>query len=94
MTIEMINYSTRQAMEIDNQIRSGNGWRALHRDFINNDESQGYRVTFVNGIDDPIAPPDPERDRAIQLADKLDTDGLLSTVELNEFVKLKLVRGK
>jgi len=30
------------------------GFRALHIDFINNDEKQGYRVTFDNTVFPPI----------------------------------------
>lgn len=30
-----------------------NGWSSLHTDFINNNERDGFKVTFVNGSDDP-----------------------------------------
>ena len=81
-------------MKTGKSIHASNGWRALHTDFINNKELDGYHVTFVNGIDDPIPPPDPDRDRAMELTEKFETDGTLSPTELMEFLKLKLVKGK
>jgi len=35
-------------MNFDKKILNKTGFRALHTDFINNDESQGYRVVFDN----------------------------------------------
>ena len=94
MTIETEDYLTRDTMKTAKAIRVSNGWRSLHTDFIKNDESQGYHVTYVNGLDDPTPPPDLDRERAIELSNKLETDGSLTIPELNEFVKLKLVRNK
>jgi len=51
MTIEVQDYRTRKRMRIGKDKRVLNGWRSLHTDFINNKESEGFRVTFVNGLD-------------------------------------------
>jgi len=62
MTIEHENYLTRALMNRDQKVRGRSGWHSLHIHFINNDESQGYRVTYVNGTDDPHnIPPIPPR---------------------------------
>ena len=53
MTIEFDNYPTRDLMKVGKKIRNIDGWRDLHTDFINNKESDGFHVTYVNGIDDP-----------------------------------------
>lgn len=53
MTIEIEEYVNRATMKAAKIIRSNNGWTPLHEDFINNKESNGYRVTYVNGLDDP-----------------------------------------
>ena len=58
MTIETEDYQTRALMKIEKENRNRNGWRALHTDFINNKELDGYHVTFVNGLDDPDNAPD------------------------------------
>jgi len=53
MTEEIIDYPTRDLMKQGKILKHPQGFRPLHTDFINNDESQGYRVTFVDGPDDP-----------------------------------------
>ena len=53
MTKEIINYITKNELDIGYKLKHSQGLRPLHIDFINNDESQGYRVTFVDGLDDP-----------------------------------------
>jgi len=47
--IETEDYKNRKVMSRGKAVRTGNGWRALHTDFINN----LYHVTFVIGSDDP-----------------------------------------
>ena len=79
MTIEIIDYSTRNLMIVDKKKNNKEGLRVLHTDFIDNDESKGYHVTFVKGIDDPYNSPEQvarreaekaERTRNNQLKDK------------------------
>jgi len=53
MTIQIENYPTRKVMKKNKKIMNRAGFRSLHTDFIDNDESKGYKVTFVNGKDDP-----------------------------------------
>jgi len=50
--IEIETFRTRKIMKREKLIRTTNGWRPLHTDFVDNNESDGYRVTFVNGLDD------------------------------------------
>jgi len=45
-------------MKLGKQIKQDNGFRALHTDFINNEEKNGYRVTYVSGTDDPHNSPE------------------------------------
>ncbi len=58
MTIETEDYTTKALMKTGKATRHSNDWRPLHTDLINNDESQGYHVTYVNGIDDPDRTPE------------------------------------
>jgi len=95
MTIETENYPTRTIMETAKTIRNSNGWRSLHTDFINNKESDGYHVTFVNGSDDPHNSPEAiteretkkiERDRTQKLKEKL-KNRTISQPELLELLE-------
>lgn len=61
--IETEDYTTRTLMKSGKRQRHANGWRSLHTDFINNKESDGYHVTFVNGLDDPDNSPDADQRR-------------------------------
>ena len=79
MTIEFEDYHTRKIMKKAKDVRVSNGWRSLHTDFINNKESDGFHVTFVNGIDDPSNSPEAIQQRAEAallelLLDKLKND--------------------
>lgn len=56
LTIEIEDYSNRVLMKTAKKIRASNGWRALHTDFINNKESDGYQVTYDNTPDPPPLP--------------------------------------
>jgi len=53
MTIQIHNFPTRKVMKKEKKKMNQLGFRSLHTDFINNNESQGFKVTFVNGVDDP-----------------------------------------
>lgn len=95
MTIETEDYTTRTAIKIAKDIRTSNGWRSLHTDFINNDKSQGYRVTYVNEIDDPDKTPEViaqreaqkiEQERIIELKQKI-KDRTISQLELLELLE-------
>ena len=58
MTLEVIDYFTRDSMLQGKKEKHSQGLRPLHTDFINNKESDGYRVTFVNDSDDPHNSPE------------------------------------
>ena len=58
MTKEIIDYLTKAEMKTGKETKHSEGLRPQHTDFVNNDESQGYRVTFVNGVDDPYNSPE------------------------------------
>ena len=49
MTIEVVFFDTMEQAKVVKQQKSGT-WRALHNDFVDGK----IRVTFVNGVDDPI----------------------------------------
>ena len=58
MTQIIRSYLDRNSMKIGKRDMNVNGFRALHTDFINNDEKQGYRITFDNTLH--IEPPQRE----------------------------------
>lgn len=45
-------------MKADKLRHARNGFRAIHTDYINNDQNQGFKVTFSN---DTPPPPPPKR---------------------------------
>lgn len=100
MTIQTEDYLTRAAMKTGKDVRTSNGWRALHTDFINNTERDGYHVTYVNGLDDPDNDPAVIAERTQQKIDlareqELITklkDDTITTTEIREFLKLKFVK--
>ena len=83
MTKETIDYPTRDLMKQGKSQKHSQGFRPLHTNFINNDESQGYRVTFVDGPDDP--------DNALELVAKRESEELTRSrnKELKEKAKNK-----
>ena len=58
MTKKIIDYTTRDLMKVGKKTQHDLDFIPLHTDFINNKESDGYRVTFVNGSDDPNNSPE------------------------------------
>lgn len=94
MTIETEDYQTRDLMKQGKRRRNQNGWRSLHTDFVNNVESDGYHVTFVNGSDDPDNSPEadqrkPDFQRQKELSQKL-KDRTITQTELLELLEKKL----
>jgi len=99
MTKEIIDYLTRDLMKQGKILKHSQGLSALHTDFINNDESQGYRVTFVNGLDDPdndpvlVAEREAEKtkqDRLKELKDKKSSRTKAETDELLDMLAERL----
>jgi len=95
---EIIDYPTRFFMKAGKKDKHSQGLRSLHTDFINNDESQGYRVTFVDGIDDPNNEPKAlaeseknhtRKKRTRDLTQKLDDD-TITDKEVMELSRLRL----
>ena len=71
MTIEIKEYLTEQLYIEDSKIMNQQGLRVLHPDFIDNDKSKGYRITYVDGLDDPHNSPDVVEERRLE---KIDSD--------------------
>jgi len=95
MTKQIIDYPTRDLMKIGKTSFNALGSRVLHTDFVNNDESQGYRVTFVDGIDDPNNDPARVAERAQVETNRLRKDELnnkpvLSIPEMRELLRLSI----
>lgn len=96
-TKKIIEYSTREEYKIDSKLKNKNGFRVLHHDFINNDESQGHHVTFVKGVDDPSNAPelvtqreqDKTKRRRIQTLDAKVDAGTATLADLTEIRKLE-----
>ena len=80
-------------MKIGKTTFRAQGMRSLHTNFINNDESQGYRVTFVNGIDDPNNAPELVAQRAKEQTNQLRKEELqnkpnITLPEMQELLRL------
>ena len=93
MTKEIKDYQTRELMKIGKTTFRAQGMRSLHTNFINNDESQGYRVTFVNGIDDPNNAPELVAQRAKEQTNQLRKEELqnkpnITLPEMQELLRL------
>ena len=54
MTTKTIHYDTRTLMESGKITEASNGFRATHTDFTNNNERDGFDVTYDDRIDVPI----------------------------------------
>jgi len=50
MTTKTIQYRTRTAMKADKILQGVIGFRSIHTDFKNNDENQGFIVTYDDKI--------------------------------------------
>lgn len=95
MTIEIIDYPNEQEMKLGKKQKASQGLRSNHTDFINNDKSQGYRITFVDGVDDVNNNPDnvSKTNEMIQKQRRkreLQNKPVLNNVELKEAVALML----
>ena len=95
MTKEIIDYPTIEAYKADSIIKNKDGFRVLHPDFINNDESQGYRITWVKGLDDPNNAPELVEQREQektnrQRKEELNNKDVLTIPEMRELLRLSL----
>lgn len=83
MTTKTIHYNTRAQMEAGKALEVSNGFRALHTDFTNNNQAQGFDVFF----DDTPDPIDPNFLRKNILDERLQND-IISFNELKELLRL------
>ena len=95
MTKEIKHYQTRDEMKIGKTTFNAQGMRSLHTDFTNNDESQGYDVTFVDGLDDPHNAPELVAQREQQQTNQLRKEELqnkpnITLSEMQELLRLSL----
>lgn len=95
MTIEVIEYSSKDELKLGKKQYHDLGFVGLHTDFINNNESQGYRVTFVDGLDDPDNDPVLVAQRAQVETNRLRKEELnnkpvLTIPEMRELLRLSL----
>ena len=93
MTKEIKIYQTKDEMNIGKTTFRAQGMRSLHTDFINNDEKQGYRVTFVNGTDDPSNAPELVEERIQKQIDRIRKEELqnkpnITLPEMQELLRL------
>ncbi len=96
MTVEFEDYLTRDLMKQGKDRRNSDGWVSFHTDFINNRESDGFRVTYVNGLDDPNNDPVLVAKREQQRLDNIRIeelkvklrDGTITNREHIEFTRL------
>jgi len=68
LTLQIKIYPTRKVMKREKKRMNEIGMRSLHTEFIDNDESKGFKVTFVNDIDDPN---NSEENKTIRLQERL-----------------------
>ena len=95
MTKEIINYQTKAELKAGYTLKNNQGLRPLHTDFIDNDESKGYRVTFVNGLDDPNNAPELVAQRTQEKTNQLRKEELqnkpnITLPEMQELLRLSL----
>ena len=93
MTKEIIDYPTSKEYKLDSIIKNKDGFRVLHPDFINNDEKQGYRITWVKGLDDPNNAPELVAQREQQQTNQLRKEELqnksnITLPEMQELMRL------
>ena len=93
MTKEIKEYITREEMKQGKTTFISKGMRSLHTDFINNDESKGYRVTFVSGTDDPNNDPVLIEERIQKQIDRIRKEELqnkpnITLPEMQELMRL------
>jgi len=91
MTIETEDYATKILMESGKQRRHNNGWRSLHTDFINNKESDGYHVTYVNGLDNPDNDPTVIAQRTQERLDRIRIEELRVKIRNDSITQRELV---
>lgn len=95
MTKVVKEYPTKDLMNQDKTIFNAQGLTTLHIDFINNNQADGYRVTFVSGKDDPNNTPERIAERTkqelertkIELLKQKAKDKDLSKDELDELLQ-------
>ena len=95
MSKKIKDYQTRDEMKQAKTSFNAQGMRSLHIDFINNDEKQGYRVTFVDGPDDPNNTPELVAQREQEKTNRLRKEELqnkpnITLPEMQELLKLSL----
>ena len=93
--IKIKEYLTKELLDIDTVIQNGFGLRSLHTDFIDNDKSKGYRITWVNGLDDPNNAPQlvakREQEETNQLRkEELQNKPNITLPEMQELLRLSL----
>ena len=80
-------------MNLGEKSFNAQGMRSLHTNFKNNDESKGYLVTFVNGVDDPNNAPElvakREQEKTNQLRkEELQNKSDITLPEMQELMRL------
>ena len=90
MTTKTIHYDSRPLMKTGKSLEANNGFRALHTDFTNNDEADGYEV-FFSDLPRDNNPPAKTADelRFEVLVDKI-LDDTITDRELVEYERLKI----
>jgi len=90
MTLETEDYATRDLMSQGKIRRASNNWRALHTDFINNNERDGYHVTFVNGADNPQNTLENQKVQRMKELEAKVQDDTISLRQIRELLRLRL----
>ena len=95
MTKEIKHYQTRDEMNIGKMTFIAQRMRSLHTDFTNNDESQGYDVMFVDGLDDPDNAPELVAQRAKEQTNRIRKEELqnkpnITLPEMQELLRLSI----
>jgi len=95
MTIETVDYPTRKVMKRGKLARFRGDWRPLHTEFINNNELDGFHVTYVNGSDDPDNSDEAKENRLQLRLQKLLIQSIENdTITFNDYKMLmRLERG-
>jgi len=92
MTTKTIHYNTRLLMKTGKDREANNGFRALHTDFTNNNEADGYEVFYDNVPHNP--PPPTANELRLEALKAKVLDDTITDRELVEYERLQLQLGR
>lgn len=94
MATKTIHYDTRPLMKIGKRREANNGFRALHTDFTNNNEADGFEVFFSDLPSDNNVPAPTVNELRFKVLENKVLDDTITQRELVEYERLKIFLGR